>query len=82
MTEAIGAGGTSTETIDRLFLELSEITLATTRKEMNLIRGIGEARSAALDLCYEIEKLPASEQQTKVSVLASKLVSLLNELLP
>jgi hypothetical protein len=27
----------------------------------------------ALELCWEIEKLPASEQQTKVSVMASEL---------
>jgi len=27
----------------------------------------------ALNLCYEIEKLPASEQQTKVSIIASDL---------
>jgi hypothetical protein len=27
----------------------------------------------ALELCYEIEKLPASEQQTKLSVMASSL---------
>lgn len=31
-------------------------------------------------LCWEIEKLPASEQQTKISVMASDLYHLLLEL--
>lgn len=30
-------------------------------------------RQEALELCWEIEKLPASEQQTKISVMASAL---------
>ncbi len=32
-----------------------------------------ELKQAALNLCYEIEKLPASEQQTKISIMASDL---------
>lgn len=71
-----------TETIDRIFLELSQFTTATTAKEIAMQSGIGEARQAAMELCWEIEKLPASEQQTKVSIQASDLVRQLNELLP
>jgi hypothetical protein len=71
-----------TEAIDRLYLELSQFTTATTAKEIAYQKGIGEARSAAMNLCYAIEELPASEQQTKVSIQASDLVRQLNELLP
>ena len=45
-------------------------------------RGIGDARSAALNLCYEIENLPNSQQQTKVIELAAALLQRLNDLLP
>src|SRR4051812_46977802 len=34
---------------------------------------MSEIVSASEELCWEIEKLPASEQQTKVSILASNL---------
>ena len=37
------------------------------------------ANNQALELCWEIEKLPASEQQTKISVMASKLRSRLDD---
>jgi hypothetical protein len=70
------------DTINSLYLELSQVATATTAKEIKLHRGIGDARSAALNLCYEIENLPASEQQTKVSVLATALQKRLNDLLP
>jgi len=72
----------NTEAIDRLFLELSQFTKATTGRELALINRIGQARSAALNLCYLIEDLPASEQQTKVSLQASALAAFLNESLP
>lgn len=68
--------------INRLYLELSQVATATTGQELKLHKGIGDARSAALNLCYEIEKLPASAQSTKLSLLASALQSHLNELLP
>ena len=32
-------------------------------------------RSIVMNLCWEIEKLPASEQQTKCSIIASELLS-------
>lgn len=35
-------------------------------------------REKSLQLCYEIEKLPASEQQTKVIIMASELHRLLS----
>ena len=37
------------------------------------------ANNQALELCWEIEKLPASEQQTKISVMASNLRSRLDD---
>ena len=71
-----------TETIDRLFLELSQVTKATTGRELELLKRISEARSAAINLCHMIEALPASGQQTEISLQAAKLVSFLNESLP
>jgi hypothetical protein len=71
-----------THTIDRLFLELSQFSRATTGRELKLIRGIGEARQAAMELCWQIEKSGASEELTKCSVMASALQSKLNDLLP
>lgn len=45
-------------------------------------KGIGDARQAAMDLCWQIEKSGASEELTKCSVMASELQSKLNDLLP
>lgn len=122
------------EIVNRLFLELSQITTATTGKEIalqkerdqmarlldahvsrkpcaecgeskplplrrddmggyvclscvekrlnDLLAGVGNARQAAIELCWQIEKLGASEEQTKCSVMASELHSKLNDLLP
>lgn len=43
---------------------------------------IGDARQAAIELCWQIEKCGASEELTKCSVMASELQSKLNDLLP
>jgi hypothetical protein len=42
---------------------------------------ISEARQAALELCWQIERLPASTEQTKCSIMASELGTKLNNLL-
>lgn len=70
------------EIINRLYLELSQVATATTAKELKLQQGIGEARQAAMELCWQIEKSGASEELTKCSVMASELQSKLNDLLP
>lgn len=69
------------DTINRLYLELSQVATATTEKEMKMRAGIGNARQAAMELCWQIEKLPASEECTKASIMAAQLQSLLNDLL-
>lgn len=71
-----------TEIIDRLFLELSQFSQATTGKELALHEGIGEARKLSLELSWQIEKCGASPELTKASVMASELEAHLNELLP
>ncbi len=71
-----------TESIDRLFLELSQFTKATTGKELKLIEAIGEARSKAMKLGQKIETLGCSYELTEASVMASDLVQLLNNALP
>jgi hypothetical protein len=68
--------------INRLFLELSQFATATTAKELALQKGIGEARQAALELCYAIESAGASQALTNCSIMASSLQQKLNELLP
>jgi hypothetical protein len=71
-----------TETIDRLFLELSQFANATTGKELALHEGIGAAREAAIRLAWQIEKCGASPELTKASEMAAALHTQLNELLP
>lgn len=43
---------------------------------------IGEIRQSALELCWEIERLPASPRQTCISLKAASVGAKLNELLP
>ena len=70
------------ETINKLYLELSQITTARNSKEITLLNGINQAKNAALEICYQIEKSGASEELTKLSVLASQLHNFLGSLLP
>ena len=71
-----------TEAIDRRFLELSQFTNARTASELARDKEIGDLREMANNLCWHIEGLPASEQQTKISLMASDICRRLNELLP
>lgn len=71
-----------TETIDRLFLELSQFTNARTASELARDKEIGNLREMANNLCWHIEGLPASEKQTACSIMASDIHRRLNELLP
>ncbi len=122
------------ETINRLYLELSQVATATTPRELAiskerdalsrlldahvsrklcaccgeskplpyrrddlggyvcltcvekrldaLINGVADARQAALELCYQIERCGASEMLTKASVMAGELQSKLINLVP
>lgn len=45
-------------------------------------KSIGGARQAAMELCWQIEKSGASKELTKCSLMASKLQSMLNDMLP
>ena len=71
-----------TDTIDRLFLELSQVTKAKTHKEIAIQKGIGDARQVAINLQIQIEKCGASEELTRASVIAAELTEKLNQLLP
>lgn len=68
-------------TINRLYLELSQVATATTGKELKLQAGIGEACNDAMELCWQIEKSGASEELTKCSIMASALEMKLKDLL-
>ncbi len=70
------------ETINKLYLELSQVATATAAKELALHEGIGEARQIAMELCWQIEKSGASEELTKCSLMAASLEAKLNDLLP
>jgi hypothetical protein len=69
-----------TETIDKLYLELSRVTQARTWKDIALAEAIVVAKEHAHALCVQIEKCGASEDLTKASVMASNLVSELHKL--
>ena len=69
------------ETINRLYLELSQVATVDTAKEIKLRHGIGDARQQAHALCWQIEKCGASQDLTQASIMASALQSQLNELL-
>ena len=61
---------------DEVEAELDRIRPTLDRVEKlsaELVRRLAEARRVAGELCVEIEKLPAGEQQTKVSLMASGL---------
>ncbi len=62
-----------TDTIDRLFLELSQFTQATTKREAQMVDRLKIASDLALQLCYTIEGAGASKELTECSVLASAL---------
>ena len=70
------------DTINSLYLELSQVATATTGREIAMRNKIGDAREKALKLCWQIEKCGASDELTTASVMASDLSSFLNELLP
>lgn len=69
------------ETINRLYLELSQISTATTAKEIKLKNGIHEAVLMVTELCYKIEQCGASDALTKCSVAAISLKTKLSTLL-
>lgn len=71
-----------TAAIDRLFLELSQFTNARTAAEVQRDEQISFIRGLSLELSYQIEKLPASEQQTSISIMAADITRRLNDLLP
>lgn len=71
-----------TETIDRLFLELSQFTNGRTRRELDRDIDIATVRNAVLELSWQIENLSASPQQTRASEMCAAIGKRLNELLP
>lgn len=71
-----------TETIDRLFLELSQFSNARTRRELDRDIEIAAVRNSVLELSWQIENLPASHQQTRASEMCAAIGKRLNELLP
>jgi len=56
MSEKIG-GRYDTETIDMLFLELSQFTTATTQKELNLIQQKEESENKLIQLKSELDEM-------------------------
>lgn len=68
------------ETVNKLYLELSTIATAKTKRELDLLQAIQDARDIALDLCYKIEVCGASEKLTAACVQASTLYKLLDML--
>lgn len=61
------------DTINKLYLELSQIATAKTQKDIHLINGLVDIRETSLALCHKIEAAGASEELTELSLLASHL---------
>lgn len=61
------------ETINKLFLELSQVATAKTANEIALEDKLKEANLAARKLCDTIEKSGASPELTEISLQASAL---------
>lgn len=72
----------NTEAIDKLFLELSQFTQASTAKELELIRGVSEARATAMELYRQIQRCPGSPEWHHAFRLCSALTSRLDALMP
>lgn len=70
------------ETINRLYLELSQVATATTGQELKLQEGIKEARKILTELRWQIERSGASPALTKIAVIAAQLEWTLRDLLP
>ncbi len=67
--------------INKLYLELSQIATAKTELELELTCKIAEALQMALNLCWTIERVPASPEQTEISVAACMLREFLDSTL-
>jgi hypothetical protein len=61
------------ETINKLYLELSQVATAKTENEIRLQTVVDEAAKKALDLSWQIEKCDASAALTKASLMAFEL---------
>ena len=62
-----------TETIDRLFLELSQFTTVSTGKELNLRAVLLKAEAQTIRLSYQLEKCGASTALTEATCLLTEL---------
>lgn len=61
------------DTINKLFLELSQVATAKTARELELEARIKRAAEDCYKLCLQIEKSGASPELTECSILASSL---------
>lgn len=69
------------ETINKLYLELSQIATAKTKRELDLECILTQARDECLELCYQIEKSGASPELTQCSIMANSLYNYLKIML-
>lgn len=65
------------DTINKLFLELSQVATATTAKELALEEKLKSGAEAAYKLCLQIEASGASPELTECSIQASHLHDML-----
>jgi hypothetical protein len=68
------------EIINKLFLELSQIATAKTRRELDMEARLKRAADVCYQLCLQIESSGASPELTQCSVMAANLLSQLIEL--
>lgn len=73
---------TNTDTIDKLFLELSQFTKATTGTELKLQAGIMLADAHALELSYQLEKCAPSKKLAEAHVMVLALRKHFQQFIP
>ncbi|MEO0796287.1 MAG: hypothetical protein AAFX93_14050 [Verrucomicrobiota bacterium] len=82
VNEAIGKQYSAFEAMAQAHIDAEVERFRVEAAPVNIRAGIGEARQAALELGWQIEKCGASTELTNAIVMASELTEKLNKLLP
>jgi hypothetical protein len=72
------------ETINKLYLELSQVATATTKREREINEGIGAARNMAFQIAFElrVDRRKKDARTARAIEIAEALQAKLNDLLP
>ncbi len=70
------------KTINKLYLELSQISTAKTKRELELEFGIGEIRSCAVKLSKKMDGFMSHKKICDITLIIKEINDLSNDLLP